>query len=43
MSTHALVVAISGGQHKTADWPAFVIGVVVIILIAGVAAWFKRR
>lgn len=43
VNTYMLVVAISPGQHKSADWPVFVIGVVVVVLIAAVTAWFKRR
>ncbi len=43
MNAPALVVAISTGQHKGANWPAFIMGAVVILLIVGVTAWFKRR
>ncbi len=43
MNRHALVVAISTGQHKSADWPVFVIGIVVVLLIVGISAWFKHR
>jgi hypothetical protein len=41
--TRLMYLAVSNGQHKSNNVSAVVIGVVVILVIVGLAALFKRR